>query len=134
MNKDNIISTKEIFVANVQKWVTLDNQIKNLNEKTKEFRNRKTEVHEEIYKFMEHHKLLENKIKITDGELRIFEKKEQTGLTFGYLEKCLGELINDKSKVDLIIKYIKDNRETSITHELKRTYVKTETLSINNAT
>jgi hypothetical protein len=57
--------------------------------------------------------------------LRIFEKKEYTGLTFGYLEKCLGELIADKSQVEYIIKYLKDKREMNIVYELKRTYIDT---------
>jgi hypothetical protein len=132
-NDNNIMSIKEKFVVNVQKWVTLDNQLKNLNEKTKELRLKKAQTYDEIHKFMKENQLLENKIKISDGELRICEKKEQSGLTFSYLEKCLGELIADKSKVELIIKYIKENREIVMAHELKRSYVKTESLSINNA-
>lgn len=135
MNADNIIiNQKKQFITNVQKWVALDNQLKLINEKAKEIRSHKSNLYDDIHKYMEENKLLENKIKISDGELRICEKKEYTGLTFGYLEKCLGELISDQNKVKFIIKHLKDNREIGVAHELKRTYTKTETLSINNAT
>jgi len=124
---------KTKFVENVQKWVYIDNQLKLINEKTRELRNQKSHLYDEIYKYMDENKLLENRIKISDGELRINEKKEYTGLTFGYLEKRLGELITDKEQVDYVIKYLKDKREIGLSHELKRTYAaKTEHLSINN--
>ena len=122
---NNIITAKNNFVGNVQKWVALDNLLKMINEKTKEIRSKKASIHDEIHEYMKTNNLLENKIKISDGELCVYEKKEYTGLTFTYLEKCLGELIPDKNKVELIIKYIKDNREIGIAHELKRTYSKT---------
>jgi hypothetical protein len=109
------------FVENIQKWVALDNQHKYVNEKSKEIRSNKSKLQDDIYNYMNENKLLENKIKISDGELRICEKKEHTGLTFGYIEKCLGELITDKNQVEYVIKYLKDKRETGVTYEIKRT-------------
>ena len=121
---NNIIS-KDNFVQDVQRWVWIDNKMKLINEKAKELRTHKSTIASNITTYMQDNDLLENKIKISDGELRIFEKKEYTGLTFGYLEKCLGELIADKSQVEYIIKYLKDKREMNIVYELKRTYIDT---------
>ena len=121
---NNIIS-KDNFVQDVQRWVWIDNKMKLINEKAKELRTHKSTLASNITTYMQDNDLLENKIKISDGELRIFEKKEYTGLTFGYLEKCLGELIADKSQVEYIIKYLKDKRDIEIVYELKRTYIDT---------
>ena len=58
---------------------------------------------------------------ITDGELRIYEKKDYSPITFGYIEKCLAEIIPDKSQVDFIIDHLKEKREITISKEIRRT-------------
>ena len=45
-------------------------------------------------------------------------------MTFGYVERCLAELINNQTQVDYIMQYLKDNRETTISNEVKRIYKK----------
>ena len=59
-------------------------------------------------------------IGISNGELRIYDKKEYKPLTFTYVEKCLHEMIKDKNQVEYIIKYLKDNRELNISQDIKR--------------
>ena len=59
-------------------------------------------------------------IGISNGELRIYEKKEYKPLTFTYVEKCLNEIIKDTSQTEYIMKYLKDNRELNITQDIKR--------------
>lgn len=51
-------------------------------------------------------------------------KKEYSPLTYTYVEKCLGELINDKKQVEYIIQYIKNNREITNTYDIRRNYDK----------
>ena len=120
------IHNKPQFVENVKKWVVIDSQLKIVNEKTKKMREIKNEITDGICKYMVDNQLVNNKIGISDGELKIYEKKECSALTFGYVEKCLAELIPDKKQVEYVIQYLKDNRETTNSHDIRRTYNKTE--------
>jgi hypothetical protein len=113
---------KAKFIDNIQRWVKLDNQIKNVNEKVKRAREVKNKLLENIVGYVESNQLEATKIEISDGELRFYEKKEYNPLTFGYIEKCLANIIPDKTNVDYIIAYLKENRETSTSADIRRIY------------
>jgi len=124
---DNIIEqiqTKPEFIEKVKKWVVMDSQLKIVNEKTKQLREMKSQLNHQICDFMNNHKLAQNKITISDGELRLHEKKEYSTITFGYIQRCLADLIKDDTQVEFIIKYLKDNREITTSSDIKRTYKK----------
>jgi hypothetical protein len=59
-------------------------------------------------------------IKISDGELRICEKKEYSPLTYGYIERCLANIIPEETHVAYIINYLKENREITTSQDIKR--------------
>jgi len=115
---------KSQFVENVQKWVLVDSQLKIVNEKTKKMREMKNTLSEEICNYMIENNLNNKKIGITNGELRLVEKKEYSPLSYGYVEKRLTEIIPDKSHVEYIIQYLKDNREITVLNEIRGTYNK----------
>ena len=115
---------KNQFIENVQKWVLIDNQLKIVNEKTKKMREMKHTLSEDICKYMNENNLVNKKIGITNGELRVVEKKDYSPLSYVYIEKKLEEIIPDKSQVEFIIHYLKDNREISVSQEIKGTYNK----------
>lgn len=126
---DNIIEqiqSKQELIEKLQKWVVLDSQLKIVNEKTKQMREMKSQLNSQICDYMNARNMAQNKINISDGELRIHEKKEYSSITFGYVERCLAELIKDKAQVNYIMQYLKDNREISTCSDIKRTYKKTE--------
>jgi len=126
---DNIIEqiqSRQELIEKVQKWVTLDSQLKIVSEKTKQMREMKSQLNSQICDYMNARNMAQNKITISDGELRIYEKKEYSSITFGYVERCLAELIKDKAQVNYIMQYLKDNREISTCSDIKRTYKKTE--------
>jgi len=126
---DNIIEqiqSKQELIEKIQKWVTLDSQLKIVSEKTKQMREMKSQLNSQICDYMNAHNMAQNKINISDGELRIHEKKEYSSITFGYVERCLAELIKEKTQVNYIMQYLKDNREISTCSDIKRTYKKTE--------
>ena len=110
------------FIENVQKWVLVDSQLKVVNEKTKKMREMKNTLSDEICKYMNENNLNNKKIGITNGELRMVEKKDYSPLSYGYIEKKLAEIIPDKSRVEYIIKYLKDNREITVSQELRGSY------------
>tara|TARA_B110000285_G_scaffold137330_2_gene153863 strand:+ start:6000 stop:6392 length:393 start_codon:yes stop_codon:yes gene_type:complete len=124
---DNIIEqiqTKPEFIEKVKKWVVMDSQLKIVNEKTKQLREMKSQLNHQICDFMNNHNLAQNKITISDGELRLHEKKEYSTITFGYIQRCLADLIKDDTQVEFIIQYLKDNREITTSSDIKRTYKK----------
>jgi hypothetical protein len=49
-------------------------------------------------------------------------EKDYSPLSYGYIEKKLAEIIPDKSRVEYIIKYLKDNREITVSQELRGSY------------
>lgn len=114
---------KNKLIENVQKWVLIEGKLKEVNEKTKKMREMKTQLGKEICGYMTDNNL-NSHIEISDGELRFFEKKEYTPLSFGYIEKRLHEIIADDNQVEFIIKYLKDQRETNTYLDIKRHYNK----------
>jgi Family of unknown function (DUF5760) len=115
---------REQFTEDIRKWVTLDTQLKLVNEKTKQMREMKQALQSQIQTYMEKNKILDKRIGIHDGELRMVEKKEQTALSFGYIERCLGEILSEKEQVDYILQYLKEKREIQLVKEIRRTYTK----------
>jgi len=125
---DNIIEqiqTKPELIDKIKNWVVMDSKLKIVNEKTKQLREMKSQLNHQICDYMNNHNLAQNKITISDGELQLHEKKEYSSITFGYIERCLAELIKDNKQVEFIIQYLKDNREVTTCSDIKRTYKKT---------
>ena len=116
------IITREQLIENIKNWVIMDSQMKIINEKTRKIRENKNQLCESICQYMKEYNQLENKIGISDGELRVYEKKEYSPLSYGYLERCLGEIIHDKNQVNYIIQHLKNKREITTSLDIKRTY------------
>lgn len=118
------IINKNELIENIKQWVTIDSQLKIVNEKTKKMRDMKSELTQHICNYKQASNLKTNKISISDGTLSFYEKKDYSPLTYTYVEKCLGELIQDKKQVEYIIQYMKNNREITISNDIRRTYDK----------
>ena len=113
-------SEKDNFIQNIQSWVNIDTQIKMIHEKTKPLRERKIELSEKITKYMKQNQIDKKRIDITDGSLGLYEKKEYSALTYGYIEKCLGEIIPDKKHVEYIITYLREHRQIKQSTDIRR--------------
>ena len=110
------------FEQHIKEWVSIDNQIRIYNEKLKELREKRTERSENIIQYVETQNLQNATVQITDGKLRFAETKQQTPLTLHYIKNCLTECISGTEKVDEIMQYIKDSRETKVISNIKRSY------------
>jgi len=119
MNAHSKEYERERLIENVRNWVVLDQQLHNIHEKAKELRGLKSKITVNICDYIKSNNITTN-IGISNGELRIYEKKEYKPLTFTYVEKCLNEIIKDTSQTEYIMKYLKDNRELNITQDIKR--------------
>ena len=112
----------EGFQQNIKQWVSLDSQLKTLNEKTKEIRNKKNELTDNIINFVDNNNLSSSTIKISDGKLKFAQTKQQAPITLGFLEGCLNDIIGDEEKVNQIMNYIKEHREVKLISDIKRYY------------
>jgi flagellar basal body P-ring protein FlgI len=123
MHNENtlVVEPKKQFVENIQKWVVLDKQLKLIHEKTKEIRENKNKITHDICNYIQNKNLTNTKIEISDGELKMYEKKEYSPLTFSYIEDSLSKIITDKSQINYIIQFLKQNREIKSSVDIRRT-------------
>ena len=106
----------------VQQWVLIDNQLKILNDKAKELREKRTTVSQNLLTYASTNNLSSSAIKISDGKLKFTNTKMYEPLTFKYIEKTLGEVIKNESQVKIIMEHLRLKRETKIVSEIKRLY------------
>lgn len=112
------------FEDKIKKWVHLDNQLKLVNEKVKEIKQEKDNMEEQIIHYVYENNLNNATAKITGGKLKFVETKQTSPLTIKYIKECLNECIENEEQVNLILNYIKDNREIKYSKDIKRTYDK----------
>ncbi len=110
------------FEEKIQTWVTLDNQIKLLNDRARELREQRNEAEESIHNYVETQNLSNATVKISDGKLRFVSSRSTAPLTFRYIEGCLSKCIQNDEQVGLIMKYIKESRDVKYSPDIKRTY------------
>lgn len=108
------------FENQIQQWVHLDNQLKQLNEKTKELRDKRNILEQNITTYASTNNLSNATVKISDGKLKFVNTRVQEPLTFKYLEKTLSEVIKNESQVKLIMEHIKQKRTSKSIPEIRR--------------
>ena len=108
------------FENQIQQWVQLDNQLKQINEKAKELREKRNTLEQNITNYASSNNLSNATVQISDGKLKFANTKVPEPLTFKYLEKTLREVIKNESQVNLIMEHIKQKRAVKIVPEIKR--------------
>jgi hypothetical protein len=112
------------FEDNVRQWTILDTKIRLANAQLREMRVTRDNLSKSVCDHMKQSGIDKRKIEIADSKIEVFEKKEYSSLTMGYLEKCLSAIIQEQESVKHILQYIKDKREIKKSVELKRTFNK----------
>jgi hypothetical protein len=108
------------FEGQIQQWVQIDNQLKQLNDKAKELRDKRNLLEQNITNHAFSNNLSDSTVKISDGRLKFVNTKVQEPLTFRYLEKTLSEIIKNESQVKLMMEHIRQKRSVKIVPEIKR--------------
>ena len=108
------------FENQIQQWLSIDNQLKIVNEKAKELREKRNTLTENITNYAQNNNMYNSTIQISDGKLKFANTKVSSPLTFKYLEKTLGEVIKNESQVKTIIEHLKQKREVKNVSEIKR--------------
>jgi hypothetical protein len=122
MNSEQQVVVQEDFATQVRRWVLLDSQLKIINDKSKTIREEKHKLSSKICQHLENSGNAHRKIMIHDGDLKVYEKKDYSPLTFTFLEKHLGKIMTDAKQVEYVIQYLKEQREIKSTNDLKRSY------------
>ena len=117
-------NNKEEFVSNIQRWFVLDTQLKMENEKLKKLRESKNQLTSQICNYVDSKNMRETKLEISDGNLRVYDRKEYSPITFTYIETCLDKIIPNKEHVASIIKCLKENREITTVSDIRRNVTK----------
>jgi hypothetical protein len=110
------------FKTDIQQWVSIDNELKLLNNKIKELRDKKSKLSDNIIVYAGKNNYTNSTIQINDGKVKIVNTLIQPPLTFKYLHTTLGEIIKNEKQLDQIIHYIKEKREAKNIMEIKRFY------------
>jgi cystathionine beta-lyase family protein involved in aluminum resistance len=110
------------FEESIQKWVSLDNQLRSIQDKTKQLREDKNKIEDGIIKYVDAHQLQNSMVKISDGKLKFTMVKQTNPLTLKYVDECLGKCIKNPEQVKLIMNYIKDSRASKNIPDIKRFY------------
>jgi len=110
------------FESQIQQWVSVDDQLKQINEKVKELREKRNTLEQNITNYAFLNNISNSAIKIGNDKLKFTNTRVPEPVTFKYLEKTLGEVIKNESQVKLIMEHIKQKRNIKIVPEIKRFY------------
>lgn len=110
------------FEEDIKKWVTVDNQIKKLNEEAKTLREQRSNLTLSINTYVESNDLKHATVQISDGRLKFQSVKVTQPLTLKYVKECLNDCIGNEEQVSAIMSHIKSNRESKYVDEVKRFY------------
>lgn len=106
----------------IKEWVTIDNELRQLNLKTKSLREKKNIINNNVISYIENNNLDNPIIKISDGTLKFNHTNISQPLTFKYINDCLNDIIKDKEQVQIIINHIKNKRNIKSVMDIKRNY------------
>jgi Family of unknown function (DUF5760) len=108
------------FENQIKQWVQLDNEIRLLNERTKDLRDKRNVLEKNITSYAASNNLSNSSVQLNDGKLKFINTRVPEPLTFKYLEKTLSEIIKNENQVKVILEHIKQKREIKIVPEIKR--------------
>lgn len=106
----------------LKQWLKLDTQIRMANQQIRDLRKEKDSIAGTVCDYMKTHGMEKRRIEAPDSRIELYEKKEYSTLTYGFLEKHLGDIISDSANVKQIIDYLKSKREVKKSTDLKRTF------------
>jgi hypothetical protein len=107
----------------IQRWVHLDNTVKQLNDQVRELRDSRNEVESSILKYVTDHNLSHATVRIKDGTLKFaFNVKQPPALTLSFLGEALAECCPPQQAA-AIMQHIRAKRDAAakLVPEIRRT-------------
>jgi hypothetical protein len=99
--------------------IKLDKDIKSLSLNIIQFKEEKLKVENHIKDIIINEHLKDKVFVVQNKKVKYNESKTFQSFSIQYLQTTLNELIDDKTTVDYIIQYLKQNRKMKINTEIK---------------
>lgn len=97
----------------IKKWVKLEEEIKNLENKLIKLKNKKNKINPIIEEYLNNNN---NNLRINKKNILKFKEKDYyINFNKNYFNKILNEIIDDSEKVNKIIEHIYRNRDIETT-------------------
>ena len=104
----------------VQEYAAIEDELEELSEKQKVLRKRKQDLETTIIKTMKERNLENRTLKQGQNHFSIKTRKQYSSLTFSYLERSFEKMIPHKDSREMLLEYLRENREVRNVDELKR--------------
>ena len=112
---------KEELISNIKEWISLDEEIKELQKQIKEKRNEKKQNTETLVRIMRDNEIDCFDLDSNGGKLIYTKKKIKQSLSKKHLMKCLMQYFNeDTTQAKNISNFILNNREEKIKENIRR--------------
>ena len=111
----------ENFNKNIIEYCEIDNKIRSKSDEIKEMRIKKDSLESNVIEFIESNNLQDNIFNISsmDTKLKYVKSNTKESITYKFLESILLKYFNDSDKVNDILNFIKNNRNSSSKVSLK---------------
>lgn len=110
------------FSDNIKKWVSIDDEIRELNLQLKNKRLERYNILESILQYKTDNNLDGKMIKYNQQTLKFSKTRQYQTITYDYIKTCLNDLIDDGEQVKQILDYIKQKRSFKNVEDIKRFY------------
>ena len=111
------------FKEQVKKWLTLDQQIAELESKLRDLKKiRNKELEPQVTDFMVKFKI--NDLNTENGKIKCSTRNTKKGLTAKYIQEKLTNTLENNDLVDKAMENILENREVVTTYKLAKVKVK----------
>lgn len=117
---------KDALKKIVRDWVSLDNQIRNMQVETNRLKTERKETSLKLIELMKTHGIEDRSIEINDGNIEYKNKTSKKPLTQKSLSKLLNEFYDGNlEKVEELKQFILENREETTKEDIIRKIKKT---------
>ena len=107
------------FKEQVKRWLTIDQQIAELESKLRDLKKiRNKELEPQVTDFMVKFKI--NDLNTENGKIKCSTRNTKKGLTAKYIQEKLTNTLENNELVDKAMENILGNREVVITHKLTK--------------
>lgn len=110
------------FSDNIKKWVSIDDEIRELNVQLKNKRLQRSNILESILQYKTDNNLDGKIVKYNNETLKFSKSRQYQSITYDFINSCLNDLIDDKRQVQQIVEYIKEKRSFKNVEDIKRFY------------
>jgi hypothetical protein len=107
--------------TDIKTYLSIDDSLKQLNEQTKQLREKKRELNTSIINIIEqkHSNIDKLKINVDNRFIKFSNITQYQPLTLTYIQECLEKCIDEEENVEYIIDLIKTTRKKQVNKEIK---------------